>query len=206
MRLTCICAFLLAMMQMAGSQELLGDPELRNLSSASSPPASATQLMKGSLFWSEARTRDALLRDLGDWLSRNEGLPPLNDLPRIAYASPEAISAMRYRALLGSKPVAASPPAAAVKHTTVAIYVDDQRTVYLLDDFKGRTAADLSVVVHELVHHIQQAAGLRYECPQAREKEAYLAQDHWLRQFGTSLLEEFAIDPFTILVNSLCGY
>jgi hypothetical protein len=184
---------------------LLGDPELRRVSSAASLPASVTQVMKDPLAWRDTRTRDVVLHDLGDWLSRNEGLPAIDDLPKIVYASPDAISAMRYRGLLASQQ-AASPPAAVVKHTTVAIYVDAQRTIYLPHDFKGETAADLSVIVHELVHHIQQAAGLRYDCPQAREKEAYLAQDHWLAQFNTSLVDEFEIDPFTVLVNSLCGY
>jgi hypothetical protein len=84
--------------------------------------------------------------------------------------------------------------------------VDGERTIYLPSDFTGRTAEDLSVLVHELVHHIQNAAGLRHECPQAREKDAYLAQEQWLAQFKKSLASEFGIDPFTVLVNGLCGY
>jgi hypothetical protein len=50
------------------------------------------------------------------------------------------------------------------------------------------------------------AKGGRGYCPQAREKEAYLAQDHWLAQFKKSLASEFDIDSFTVLVNGLCGY
>ena len=35
---------------------------------------------------------------------------------------------------------------------------------------------------------------------QEREKLAYVAQSRWLMEFGTSLEEEFGIDPFTLLV------
>ena|SRR3954453_18885765 len=35
---------------------------------------------------------------------------------------------------------------------------------------------------------------------QEREKLAYVAQSRWLIEFGTSLEEEFGINPFTLLV------
>ena len=38
---------------------------------------------------------------------------------------------------------------------------------------------------------------------QEREKLAYVAQSRWLMEFGTSLEEEFGIDPFTLLVLAL---
>src|SRR5258707_15291269 len=44
--------------------------------------------------------------------------------------------------------------------------------------------------VHGMVHHLQNLANLKFECPMAREKLAYLAQDKWLGRFGTSLEKE----------------
>ena len=58
--------------------------------------------------------------------------------------------------------------------------------------------------MHEMVHHMQNMAGLHYDCPQAREKTAYLAQERWLEQFGSDLSGEFQIDPFTVFVRSAC--
>lgn len=207
MRLATVCTILfVSCSQLAGSQELLGDPELRAAPRTASPPLLATELINGERSWSDEKTRSALLSDLADWLSRYEGMPSSSKLPRIIYANSASISALRYRSVLKLQPAGGPPSNSIGEVTTVAIYVDDESTIYLRKEFAGRTAADLSVLIHELVHHIQSVAGLRYECPQAREREAYQAQDRWLRQFGTSLAEEFDVDPFTTLVNSLCVY
>jgi hypothetical protein len=58
--------------------------------------------------------------------------------------------------------------------------------------------------VHELVHHLQNVAGIPSACAEAREKPAYQAQERWLQLFGTSLAEEFQIDAMTILVRTNC--
>jgi hypothetical protein len=47
-------------------------------------------------------------------------------------------------------------------------------------------------------------AGLKYECAEAREKPAYEAQDKWLAEFGRNLLDEFKLDPMTLLVRTRC--
>ena len=65
-------------------------------------------------------------------------------------------------------------------------------------------AAELSVLVHETVHHLQHLAGTRFECAQASETLAYAAQEKWLALFGRSLESEFEIDPFTRLVSTRC--
>jgi len=49
-------------------------------------------------------------------------------------------------------------------------------------------------------------ARIKYECPMAREKPAYLAQDKWLAQFGLSLEKEFEVDMLTVVVSSACVY
>jgi hypothetical protein len=57
-----------------------------------------------------------------------------------------------------------------------------------------------------MVHHLQNLAGLKFECPMAREKVAYMAQDQWLKRFGTSLETEFDLDMFTVLISSACMF
>jgi hypothetical protein len=49
-------------------------------------------------------------------------------------------------------------------------------------------------------------ARLKYECPQEREKLAYIAQDRWLGLFGHSLSDDFALDPFSLFVKTTCFY
>jgi hypothetical protein len=85
-----------------------------------------------------------------------------------------------------------------------AIYDDVSRTVYLAENWTGATPAEVSVLVHELVHHLQNVGGLKYDCVEAREKPAYRAQSRWLELFGKSLIEEFGLDPMTVLVRTNC--
>lgn len=91
-------------------------------------------------------------------------------------------------------------------HDIVAVYGDLERTIYLPEGWTGETPAELSILVHELVHHIQHVGGLTYACHAAQEKVAYAAQDRWLQLFGRDLASDFGIDPFTLLVNTICIY
>lgn len=74
--------------------------------------------------------------------------------------------------------------------------------IYLIEGWTGRTPADLSVLVHEMVHHFQYKLGLKHECPQDREKLAYAAQDRWLHLFGHSLESDFELDGFSVIVKT----
>ncbi len=64
---------------------------------------------------------------------------------------------------------------------------------------------EVSILVHEMVHHAQNLAGMKAECPQARERMAYEAQQRWLSRFGVDMAEAFGIDGFTLLVFTSCG-
>ena len=108
---------------------------------------------------------------------------------------------LRFAGLLSDpgEQVASNDPSSA-QHDTIAIYYDATRTIYLPEGWTGGTLAELSVLVHEVVHHFQNVLRLKYECPQEREKLAYIAQDRWLGLFGHSLSDDFALDPFSLFV------
>jgi hypothetical protein len=55
-----------------------------------------------------------------------------------------------------------------------------------------------------MVHHLQNMAGLKYNCAGEREKVAYQVQAAWLRQFDKSLESEFGLDGLSIIVHSNC--
>ena len=86
----------------------------------------------------------------------------------------------------------------------VAVYDDSSSTIYLALGWTGDTPAGLSVIVHEMVHHLQHEAGLKLACPEERERDAFAAQERWLAEFGTNLETEFEIDPFTLLARTSC--
>ena len=92
------------------------------------------------------------------------------------------------------------------RRQAVAVYDDLNETILLPENWKGDTPAELSVLVHEMVHHLQKESHLRYECQGAREELAYKVQEKWLSLFGRDLASEFQIDPFTLKVSTTCGF
>ena len=73
------------------------------------------------------------------------------------------------------------------REDSLAVYDDETKTIYLPKKWAGTTPAEISILVHEMVHHLQGMAKTRYECPQAREQLAYAAQEMWLGLFGRSI-------------------
>lgn len=151
---------------------------------------------------------ETLLTVLVTWLSINFSLAS-HEHPRIEIASPAKMAAVRFSRLDAARPdrVASEAGRSAVAelgHDVFAIYDDLSRTIYLPENWTGRTPAEVSVLVHELVHHLQNVGGLTYDCAAAREKLAYRAQAAWLELFGKSLAEEFDLDPMTVLVRTNC--
>jgi hypothetical protein len=156
-----------------------------------------------------ARLAPPLLDAIEAWLASEFDLPKAGHHPRIEIVPPAKIVDVRYQGLPHNAATEGAPNgelAAALMRDTVAVYSDADETIYLVRGWAGRTAADLSVLVHEMVHHAQKRAGLKYECPQEREKLAYAAQDRWLGLFGRSLEQDFELDPFSLLPKTRCLY
>ena len=148
---------------------------------------------------------EILLTAIVTWLSLNVGLPATAELPRVERVPPAKLAAIRYRGS-GSERISASHrhEARGGAIDLEAVYDDTTRTIYLRETWTGATPAEVSVLVHEMAHHLQNVAGLKYECPQAREELAYRAQDRWLARSGRSLAKEFKLDPMTLLVRTRC--
>jgi hypothetical protein len=146
----------------------------------------------------------AVLAEITAWLGENFDLPATNQ-PRVALVPPARIAAFRYRGFALPQTAVGDEQAMLEAGREIAgVYDDGTRTIYLPQGWSGTTPAELSVLVHEMVHHLQNGAQLKYECPQAREKLAYAAQDRWLGRYDRSLESEFGIDPFTLLVRTRC--
>jgi hypothetical protein len=136
-----------------------------------------------------------LLDMIVTWLASRFDLPASFAHPRLALAPPTKLAELRY-----------GPDASHDIGDVVAVYSDDENTIYLGERWDGRTPAGLSVVVHEMVHHLQNVGGLRFACPGEREALAYRAQEEWLQMFGRSLAQEFQIDEATLMLRTTCAY
>jgi len=146
-----------------------------------------------------------MLDEIGTWLSSNFDLPAIKDRPAIEFVSKTTLATMRAEERVlspGFTQDAALNERA--RRPVVALYDDKLKTIFLADGWTGKSPADQSVLVHEMVHHIQNLSKRKFECPMAREKSAYIAQDKWLERFGTSLEKEFEVDMFTVVVASAC--
>jgi hypothetical protein len=153
------------------------------------------------------RLAEGLLDQIVSWLTSNFDLPAIKDRPAIKFASKMKLAMMtaqdraHFQGLTQAEAIDQL-----TQRPVVALYDNTSKTIFLPDDWIGTSPVDQSVLVHEMVHHIQNLAELKFECPMAREKLAYLAQDKWLGQFGMSLEREFDVDMFTVLISSACVY
>jgi hypothetical protein len=104
------------------------------------------------------------------WLDANGPYPRRTAPPRIRLILPEAAAALE--------------GAAEARYLGAARGLFDPATgtVYLIKPWNPRNPRDVSVLLHELVHH-RQAPGHWY-CPQAQEWDAYRLQARWLEELG----------------------
>jgi Domain of unknown function (DUF6647) len=153
--------------------------------------------------------REDLLIAIENWLSSDFELAKIDRHPRIEFVVPSQIASLHYKKFLSDS---SNEIAAAIGQTTetqqqiVSLYDDLSETIYLPMGWTGSTDVEVSIVVHEMVHHFQNLLGLKYPCAQEREKLAYMAQDRWLGQSGHSLASDFDLDPFSLLVTTTCKY
>lgn len=151
----------------------------------------------------QRESAEVLLPRIATWIAENFDLPAASEMPRVILSSPEQIAARRYGHLLaraGTGEELRNPHVGQV----VAVYDTVREVIYLPEGWIGASPAEQSVLVHEMVHHLQKKAQLRFDCPQQREKLAYQAQERWLERFGTSLEQEFGLDRFSLFVHFSC--
>jgi len=145
-----------------------------------------------------------LITTIVTWLSLNFALPGVHDQPRIELVSPDTMRAALQRAAGHGYSASLRTGVADRAPEVEAFYDDATRTIYLPAGWTGNSPVELSVLVHEVVHHVQNVAGLRYACPEEREQAAYAAQSEWLALSGRTLMGEFGLDPMTVLVRTHC--
>ncbi|QEL24823.1 hypothetical protein FQV39_21220 [Bosea sp. F3-2] len=140
-----------------------------------------------------------LLEAIAIWVGAKLEQPVPASLPRLVFEPAGQIAASRLKQYASEIIQQQGRP------SIISIYDSREKIIYLTDAWTGATAADLSVLVHELVHHFQEMHQTKFECDAAHEAKAFELQEKWLRLFGLSLEGEFQIDPFTLLVRTSCG-
>lgn len=135
-----------------------------------------------------------LAASIADWTAKASGLPQPAVLPMVVRASRQEMAALHYGAGAGAAGLA----------EIEALYDRRRGRILLAEDWVGATPRDVSVLVHEFVHHFEVAAGLAPDCPAAGEARAYATQAAWLAGFGSDLQQGFGIDPVTLRLLTTC--
>lgn len=144
-----------------------------------------------------------LLDAIVTWLSATFALPTTDALPVITLASKEVIAALGHTSA-PSDSRQRSTPVPADEPRILAFYYAPAKTIYLPEGWVGGTPAELAMLVHEMVHHLQHAGHLNFACPQEREALAYAAQEQWGVLFGRDVNADLGLDPFRTLLISSC--
>lgn len=87
----------------------------------------------------------------------------------------------------------------------IAIYNLEKRIMHLRHDWAPKGHKNLSVLVHELVHHMQSEAGKKFACRGEMEREAYEVQIAYLDKYGLKIEELFQINAMFLMAVTSCG-
>ena len=139
-------------------------------------PAAALALLLACAPASAASPSEALLQrvdELVRWIAAHSGYAvELKAVPRFVFLSPEAIR----HAFSGSSSMGYADQTSSVQAAQT------RGAIYLPENFAlGR---DDYILVHELVHHLQDENGKRFACLAAREREAYVIQMQFVQETG----------------------
>jgi hypothetical protein len=86
-----------------------------------------------------------------------------------------------------------------------AVYLPVELTIYLPDTWQPSDAIQKSILLHELVHHVQTSNKLTFPCRGARERMAFELQALWLREQGIAApYEAIGTDEFTVAIMTSC--
>lgn len=120
--------------------------------------------------WRQAEDMQAVVEILENWLDERSQWPRRDEAPRIRFVSEWQAAAGR-----GSG-------ASYQRGPLRGLYDPDRSEILLVRPWNPRDAGDVSVLLHELVHHRQ--APHHWYCPAAQELPAYRLQEAWLAERG----------------------
>jgi hypothetical protein len=126
--------------------------------------------------------------ELVRWIAAHSEYPAaLNTPPKFVFLAPDAIRHAFSNSAMGYSRDTSDVRAAQIKGT-----------IYLPNTFAlGR---DDYMLLHELVHYLQDQSGKQFECPALREREAYELQTKFVEQTGAG---ETPNDMFMLMLR--CG-
>ena len=91
----------------------------------------------------------------------------------------------------------------------LGLYNHLTKTIYLNKEFWWASVRDQSILLHELVHHMQYSRDsefYRKQCKGDLEKEAYDLQEIWLKERGRTLYDTIELGPLFRYILTRCDF
>ena len=152
------------------------------------------------------------------WISAETGWP-IPEHPSFLYLTNHELRAYAYGCDDDPIPEASKDICAARKDWDIddwekikaplALYNHREQIVVLNKTFNIDSIHDQSVLLHELVHHMQNHIGVNLDtvgCKGDLEKEAYELQNKWLKEkYNLSVFDVIAINELFLMIITSCG-
>ncbi len=133
---------------------------------------------------------NGILTALMIWLGTNTPLSVNHELPNVMFLPQEKMEQMFY----GDNDYE--------PEQLHGMYNKETDTIILPDDWNRNDPWDLGVLVHEMVHYLQDKNEMKYACTQEMEKLAWPIQQFYLKKVWNY---DWDYDGLWFLVISSCG-
>ena len=87
----------------------------------------------------------------------------------------------------------------------LALYNKETKTVILRKDWNAKSIKNRSILVHELVHHMQNEEEFK-GCKGIMEEEAYDVQNAWLKQYKMNIFDTLGLGKLYYSIIISCGH
>ncbi len=135
------------------------------------------------------------------WIGPQTGLPVPSEVPIMAFVTKERLCEL---AFLSSKGDALAQCISGENQVVAGAYDFRGNTLYLPKTWSASRPKDVSVLLHELVHFMQDQAEKVYACRGGLERVAYDAQIEYLREGSLDFFKLFEVDQLFFRVTMTC--
>jgi len=120
-------------------------------------------------YWQMAEILTALMI----WLGANTQLDTNHDIPKVLFLPQAQMEKLYYPEEQENLPN---------NNKLHGLYDTESDTIILLDSWDRRKPWDMAVLLHEMVHYLQDMNNLKFECTAEMERDAWPIQKQYLKE------------------------
>ena len=132
-----------------------------------------------------------ILTALMIWLGANTPFDTNHDIPNILFMSQDQMEQMFYKGTVK------------MPNTLHGLYDKESDTIILPDTWDRRKAWDMGVLLHEMVHYLQDINNHEFSCTAEMERDAWPIQQQYLKEEHNHVWD---YDGLWYAVISTCNY